>query len=71
MAFRFFAGLLNFWLTHFNAGSLEALTTMQAADKCSYTIAQAILLAPPPMAWSIQDDAVFTLPTSDAKVALV
>ena len=70
-AFGFVAGLLNFWLAHFDARSLEALATMQTLHKCSNTIAQALLLTPPPMAWSVQDDAMFALPASDAKVALI
>ena len=70
-AFRLSVGLLHFWLAYLNAGSLEALATMQAADKCSDTIAQAILLATPPMAGSIHDDAMFALSASDAKVTLV
>ena len=69
--FRLFAGLLHLWLTHLNAGPLEALAAMQASDECIDTIAQAILLAPPPMTGSIRDDAMFTLPASDAKVAFV
>lgn len=61
-AFRLFTGLLNLRLAYLDARPLETLTAMQSPDKCADTIAQAMLLTPPPMAWRIQDNGVFTLP---------
>ena len=69
--YGFFGSLFDRWLAYLNAGPLEALATMQAADKCRDTIAQAILFTSPPMPWSVQNDAMFTLPASDAEVAFV
>ena len=61
-AFGLFTGLLNLRLAYLDARPLETLTAMQSPDKCADTIAQAMLLTPPPMAWRVQDNGVFTLP---------
>ena len=42
--YGFFGSLFDPWLAYLNAGPLEAIAAMQAADKCIDTITQAILL---------------------------
>ena len=54
--YGFFGSLFDFWLTHLNAGPLEALAAVQASDECIDTIAQAILFTSRPMTGSIHDE---------------
>lgn len=68
---RFLFGLFNGRLPHLETGSLETPATMQSSYESSNTIVQAKLFATPPMTRRIQDDAMFALPASDAKVAFI